>query len=183
VVTNSLFCAILAVISFVALKLNCNRKRLNMTKPINAFEIESEADNPFPKVFHEKMGASAFRGLSDQFHLNAFGVNLEVVQPGGSSGLKHWHTESEEFVYVVSGKLTLLYGEESYELSSGDCIGFKANEGIGHRLVNRTDSESVFIVVGARPENDKAIYDEDDFQWVIKENGNWVASRKSGEPY
>jgi len=31
-------------------------------------------------------------------------------------------------------------------------------------MENHTDGESVFIVVGLRPENDKAIYDEDDFQ-------------------
>jgi len=154
-----------------------------MSKPINALEISGETDNPFPTLFHEKMGTSIFRGLSDQFQLNSFGVNMEVVQPGGSSGLKHWHTESEEFVYILSGRLKLHYGEESYQLKSGDCIGFKAAEGIGHRLVNETDEEASFLVVGSRMENDKAVYDEDDFQWVVKDNGDWVASRKNGEPY
>ncbi|WP_196161513.1 cupin domain-containing protein [Reinekea sp. G2M2-21] len=154
-----------------------------MTEPINALEIKCESDNPFPEIFHNKMGASIFRGLSDHFQLNSFGVNMEVVQPGGSSGLKHWHTESEEFVFVLSGNLVLHYGEETFQLSSGDCIGFKAAEGIGHRLVNKTDREASFLVVGSRPDGDKAVYDEDDFQWVVKDNGDWVASRKTGEPY
>jgi uncharacterized cupin superfamily protein len=154
-----------------------------MSKPMSAIEVEGETENPFPEVFHEKMGVSFFRSLSDQFQLSAFGVNMEVVQPGGSSGLAHWHTESEEFVYVLSGTLTLQYGENSYEMSTGDCIGFKANEGLGHRLINKTEKETSFLVVGSRSSNDKAIYDEDDFQWAVKENGDWVALRKSGEPY
>lgn len=97
--------------------------------------------------------------------------------------MKHWHTESEEFVYVLSGTLTLQYGDNSYEMSTGECIGFKANEGLGHRLINKTKKESSFLVVGSRSSNDEAIYDEDDFQWAVKENGDWVALRKSGEPY
>ncbi|WLD59636.1 cupin domain-containing protein [Salinispirillum sp. LH 10-3-1] len=155
----------------------------HMTKPIKAIKIAGETDNPFPEEFHKKMGRSVCRGLSDQFGLTGFGVNLETILPGGSSGLKHWHTESEEFVYVLSGKLVLLYGDESFELTAGDCMGFKANEGQGHRLVNRTEYVASFIVVGSRSDTDKAVYDEDDFQWVVKENGDWVGSRKNGEPY
>jgi len=54
---------------------------------------------------------------------------------------------------------------------------------LGHRLINKTEKEASFLVVGSRSSNDKAIYDEDDFQWAVKENGDWVALRKSGEPY
>jgi len=66
-----------------------------MSKEINALEINGEIENPFPEIFHKKMGSSIVRGLSDHFQLNWFGVNMEFVQQGGSSGLKHWHTESE----------------------------------------------------------------------------------------
>lgn len=129
------------------------------------------------------MGPSEWRGLGDAFDLTAIGCNLEVIKPGGSSGLKHWHTDSEEFVYVLSGRLILQYGADTFELSQGMCIGFKANEGLGHRLLNRTDADASFIVVGTRTAADKAVYDEDDFKWLVEEDGAWIAARKNGEPY
>lgn len=154
-----------------------------MNKPINAFEVVSSTDNPFPKVFHEKMGDSEWRGLSDNFGLSQFGTNIEVIRPSGSSGLKHRHTKSEEFIYILSGELILEYGDEIYPMSAGMCIGFKANEALGHRLINRSNENAKFLVVGSRIEGDKVDYVEDDMQWIVKENGDWVAAKKTGELY
>lgn len=154
-----------------------------MNKPVHSNAIEGSTDNPFPECFHEKMGQSVWRGLSDQFGLESMGVNLEVIKPGGTSGLKHWHTGSEEFVYVLSGQLTLFYGDDQYLLEPGMCIGFKAGEEKGHRLVNETDSDASFIVAGTRPPADRAVYDEDDFQWRVEDNGEWKAARKDGTLY
>jgi uncharacterized cupin superfamily protein len=38
----------------------------------------------------------------------------------------------------------LYYGDVIYQLKSGDCIGFKPAEVIGHRLENETDEEASF---------------------------------------
>jgi uncharacterized cupin superfamily protein len=154
-----------------------------MSKPIIAKNLKGCSDNPFPQVFHSKMGDSVWRGLSDEFKLSHFGVNMEVILPGGSSGLKHWHTHSEEFVYVLSGELVLVYGDEEHTLIAGSCMGFKANEGIGHRIVNRSNTDASFLVVGSRHEADKAHYDEDDMQWLVKEDGEWLAAKKDGQTY
>lgn len=150
---------------------------------MNALDVESSTANPFPEVFHEKMGESEWRGLSDTFGLSQFGANLETIKPGGSSGLKHWHTKSEEFVYVISGELLLEYGDANHILTAGMCMGFKSNDGLGHRLINRTNASATFIIVGSRVEGDKAEYVEDDIQWLVKDNGEWVAATKSGKLY
>lgn len=151
-----------------------------MSKPTLALDIPSSTDNPFPDEFHNKMGQSEWRGLSDSFDLTQFGVNMEIIKPGGSSGLSHWHTDAEEFVYVLSGALTLEYGADSYVMTSGDCMGFKANEGKGHRLVNHTDSDAAFIVVGSRLKSDTAVYDKDDFKWLVTDSGEWIPAYKDG---
>jgi uncharacterized cupin superfamily protein len=152
-------------------------------KSMDAMSLTAQTDNPFPDVFHAKMGPAQVRALSDAFGLQGFGVNLEVVVPGASSGLRHWHTRSEEFVYVLSGELTLHYGEQVETMTAGACVGFKANEGLGHRLVNHTDKPAMFMVVGSRVDGDQPVYDEDDFQWNIDANGQWVAAHKDGTPY
>lgn len=154
-----------------------------MTKPVYATELPATTDNPFPKAFHQQMGQAAVRALGDHFGLCDFGVNLEVLKPEGSSGLSHWHTKSQEFVYVLNGELTLYYGDEIHQLSAGMCMGFQANENKGHRLVNHTDSEASFMVIGSRVDGDNVSYDKDDFSWQVQANGDWLPAHKDGTLY
>ena len=91
--------------------------------------------------------------------------------------------ESQEFVYVLNGELTLYYGDEIHQLSAGMCMGFQANENKGHRLVNHTDSEASFMVIGSRVDGDNVSYDKDDFSWQVQANGDWLPAHKDGTLY
>jgi len=153
------------------------------TDPLKAESVVASSDNPFPECFHEKMGESEVRGLSDHFGLTQFGFNLEVIKPNGSSGLTHWHTESDEFVYVIEGELELQIGSKITTLTVGQCVGFKGGNKVGHRLINRTNSDAKFLVVGSRIDGDKAVYTDDDFQWLVEADGTWVPANKMGEAY
>ncbi|MCZ6501006.1 MAG: cupin domain-containing protein [Gammaproteobacteria bacterium] len=154
-----------------------------MNQPIHSLELPTETENSFPEPFKTMLGKSEWRGLSDYFGLSQFGVNLEVLSPNAQSALRHWHTESDEFVFVLEGELTLITNEAEKVLGSGMCAGFKANVENGHHLVNKSDRSAAFIVVGSRIQGDKVHYPDDDFQWLVDESGEWKAAGKDGSLY
>ena len=67
-------------------------------------------------------------------------------------------------------------------LSPGMCAGFKAGTGNGHRLVNETSQEVVYLEVGDRSPGDEGQYPDDDIKAVLMD-GKWSFQRKDGTPY
>jgi uncharacterized cupin superfamily protein len=128
------------------------------------------------------MGQASWRALADHFGITQFGFNLETLQPGAQSSVRHWHTLSDEFIYVVQGELVLRTNDGEFVLSPGMCVGFKAGDRNAHHLVNRSALEARFIVVGARVPGDTAFYPDDDLAWFRTEIGR-VAVHKDGTPY
>jgi transcriptional regulator with XRE-family HTH domain len=71
---------------------------------------------------------SASRSDLDFFSLaaNKSGRHMEPflidIHPGSAEGVKPSTHEGEEFVYVLSGEIEVLYGKDLYRLKTGDCI-------------------------------------------------------------
>ena len=79
-----------------------------------------------------------------------FGVNHLVLAPGAYSSLRHWHEKEDEFVYVLSGEVTLIDDHGEHLLKAGDHVGFPAGEDNAHHLANRSDAPAALLVVGSR---------------------------------
>lgn len=123
------------------------------------------------------------RKLGDVFGLSNFGINLTYLDPGAISALYHYHALQDEFVFVIEGTPTLIFGDQEYELSPGDCMGFKAGTGIGHQLVNRSNRPVAYIEVGDRTSGELSEFPNDDIVAKLSTEGSWVFLHKSGEPY
>jgi hypothetical protein len=91
-------------------------------KPLVAKEILSESGSPYPEPFASLATSSAFRQLGDQFGLTQLGVNLITLNPGAQSGLRHWHSLEDEFIYVLEGELTLCVSNGEFRLAGGMCV-------------------------------------------------------------
>ena len=83
----------------------------------------------------------------------------------------------------ASEELTLITDEGATTVKPGMCAGFKAGVENAHHLINRSQEEATFLVVGSRVRGDKAHYPDDDFQWLVEEDGSWHAARKDGTRY
>ena len=95
--------------------------------------------------------------LSDIVGLNAFGLHLVRVEPSDETTQHHYHEESDEFIYVLSGELSLRYGDKTYPLSAGDFVGFPAH-GAAHSMINDSDMDAVYLMGGSRPPIDICNY-------------------------
>lgn len=150
--------------------------------PIAAEAVPLESGSTYPEPFNSRIDGSSWRALGDQFGVTQFGFNLEVLGPGGQSSIRHWHTLSDEFIYMLQGDLILRVNEGEFALAPGMCVGFKAGDRNAHHLVNRGTTAATFIVVGSRVAGDNTFYPDDDLAWLRTESGR-VAARKNGQPY
>jgi len=52
-------------------------------------------------------------------HMEPFLID---IHPGSAQGVKPSTHEGEEFIYVLSGEVEVVYGKDMYRLKTGDCI-------------------------------------------------------------
>ena len=91
----------------------------------------------YPKPLDVGFEGRLKRALTGRLGLTQFGVNLTTLEPGAMSSHRHWHAEEDEFVYVVSGELTLVTNDGAQLLKAGMVAGFPAGKADGHRFENR----------------------------------------------
>jgi len=97
--------------------------------------------------------------LSDIVGLTKVGLHLVRVEAGDETTTHHYHEESDEFIYVLSGELSLRYGDEQYQLSAGDFVGFPAH-GAAHSMRNDSETDATYLMGGSRPPIDITLYPE-----------------------
>lgn len=100
--------------------------------------------------------------FSDSGGLTQFGAFEEILPPGSSSSIKHWHAGEDEMVYILQGEVTLLEGDDCVVMRPGDAATFKAGEPIGHCLQNRSETDVRYLVVGTRSAGDVVTYPDHD---------------------
>lgn len=148
---------------------------------ILASDVQARTGTIYPPPYAAAMAGRAKRSLGDIFGLALFGVNLTELAPGAASSERHWHEREDEFVFVISGEVTLIDDDGEHLLTSGMCAGFKAGVANGHKLVNRSTTAAIILEVGARSEGDRVHYPEADMA-AVKENGKYRLTRKDGTP-
>lgn len=154
------------------------------TKPpaLDPADVPAATGSNYPEPFKSRVSTRRKQKLGDALGLKSFGVNLTTIPPGGRSALRHWHSREDEFIYIVSGELTLVTGDGEQRLGPGTCAGFPAGRPDGHCLVNRTSRDAVYLEVGDRKPDDAVTYPDDDIAGQATPQGRRF-TRKDGTPY
>lgn len=151
-----------------------------MAKRIDPAAAQALIGTTYPPPYDEPCRARQRTRLGDAAGLTQFGVNLLRLPPGAWSAQRHWHVGEDEFIYVVSGEVVLVTDAGDEVLRPGDCAGFKAGDGNGHCLQNRTNADATVLEVGTRVSGgDTAHYPECDM--VAVPGGSFT--RRDGTPY
>jgi uncharacterized cupin superfamily protein len=152
--------------------------------PIRADSVETlKGQTIYPEPFASLVAGRTKRKLGDLFGLRNFGVNLTTLDPGCASALAHTHKLQDEFVFILEGRPTIVVGESEYELSPGDCMGFKAGTGTAHQIINRTDHAVSYIEIGDRTPGDEVAYPNDDIAVALDTGSSWIVTRKDGSSF
>lgn len=134
--------------------------------PVTAADAPKRVGSTYPEPLARRVAGREKQALGDLFGLTQFGVNLVTLQPGAESALRHWHSQEDEFVYMLAGQLTLITDAGETALAAGQCVGFKGGIRNAHHLVNRGELPGSFLVVGSRIAGDNGFYPDDDLLWV-----------------
>ena len=159
-----------------------------MTKPTPVAVVASDAPlrakaSNYPEPFASRMQGREKRPLGNLFGLANFGVNLTRLRPGAISALRHAHSRQDEFVYILDGEPSLITDSGETRLRPGMCAGFRGGSGDAHHLVNRTQTDVLYLEIGDRSAGDGVSYPDDDIQAILAPDGKWRFAHKDGGPY
>ena len=135
----------------------------------------------YPAPFDGWMTGRRTQMLGRAGGLTQFGVNITILDPGARSSLRHWHLNEDEFLMVLQGELTLVTDSGEHLMRPGDCAAFPAGVAEGHTMVNRSDTEGRFLVVGSRAPHEVCTYTDVDLKVETKE-GKARFTRRDGSP-
>ena len=155
---------------------------MTATPAVVAAEVAARLGSRYPAPFDAACAARRKQALGDAFGLRDFGVNLVTLPPGAWSSQRHWHSEEDEFVYVLAGEPVLVTDAGRTPLEPGMCAGFAAGSRDGHHLRNETDAPVLYLEVGSRRAGDDVEYPDIDMRVRRRASGGGYA-RKDGTPY
>ena len=96
---------------------------------IDPRDVPAQRGSNYPEPFASRVSGRVRRRVGDALGLKSFGVNLTLIEPGGQSALRHWHTRQDEFIYVLEGELVLVTDGGEQVLTRGMAAGFPAGSG------------------------------------------------------
>lgn len=131
-------------------------------QPFDPWSLTGRKGTAYPAQFATEIREREKRALGNVAGLSRFGVNLTRLPPGEISAQRHWHSQQDEFVYLLSGELVLETDEGTTLMRAGQCIGFPAGRANGHRFVNRSSQDAVYLEVGDRTPDDAVTYPDID---------------------
>lgn len=113
-----------------------------------------DAVSSYPAPYNLGSGNLSYQSLGDAGGLTQFGAHLETLHPGGQSSQMHWEEHEDEFLYMLSGQLTVVEDGIETVIGPGDACCWKAGLPVAHCLKNHTDAPAVYLIVGSRnPQN------------------------------
>ncbi len=154
-----------------------------MGKRIDVATVAAVIGTLYPPPFDEPCRNRERRRLGDAAGLTQFGVNLLRLPPGSWSSQRHWHSHEDEFVYVLSGEVTLVTDAGTELLRAGDAAGFPGGVADGHSLQNRSAADAVVLEVGTRNATEDATTYPGIDMLSPAANKPAMFTRRDGTPY
>ena len=146
--------------------------------------VTAHVSSGYPEPYRSRVLPRKKLRLGDALGLTKVGVNLTTLAPGKESGMRHWHTHEDEFVYVLEGEVVLRTASGEQLLTPGMCAGFRAGSPDGHQLINRSARAAVYLEISNRATAEDTVYYSDpdvDMVWnATAARGRFT--RRDGSP-
>jgi len=149
---------------------------------IDIASIKVDTHSGYPEPFRRVIVGRERQRLGNAIGLDQFGVNLSRLKPGAQSSQRHWHSNEDEFVYILKGEVVLHEDGGETVLRAGDAAGWKAGVADGHCLINRSAEDVVFLEIGTRSKHERVDYPDIDLK-VVRDDQGMRYTHKSGKPY
>jgi uncharacterized cupin superfamily protein len=145
---------------------------------IDLDSIEQRNRTGYPPPFDKDVAGRWVRRLSPATGLTDFGASHVVLKPGAWSSQRHWHDGEDEFLVMIAGDAVLVEDEGRTVLRAGDCAAFPKGTRNGHHLINESDADCTFVVIGGGTNTGGGYSDID---MLFTPEGTYT--HKDGTPY
>jgi uncharacterized cupin superfamily protein len=115
---------------------------------INLDALEPVNRTGYPSPFDKAVAGRWYRRLAPAAGLTDFGASHVTLKPGAWSSQRHWHDGEDEFLVMLEGEAVLVEDDGRTLLQPGDCAAWPKGSTNGHHLVNESDADCVFVVIG-----------------------------------
>jgi uncharacterized cupin superfamily protein len=132
----------------------------------------------YPSPFDKDVQGRWFRRLAPSSGLTDFGASHVTLKPGAWSSQRHWHDGEDEFLVMIEGEAVLVEDDGRTLLKAGDCAAWPKGSTNGHHLINESDRDCLFVVVGGGTHKGGGYSDID---LMFTADGKYV--HKDGSPY
>ncbi|MFK7861786.1 MAG: cupin domain-containing protein [Granulosicoccus sp.] len=151
---------------------------------LDVSKVKVRTGSGYPAPFDEPCVARKSERLSDAGGLTQFGVHRVVLSPGAWSSQRHWHTHEDELVYILAGRPILVDDSGETQLEPGDVTTHIAGDPNGHHMINRTEEDVLYLIVGTRaPKEDTGHYPDIDLRIPANGTAHRQFTNKQGKPY
>ena len=103
----------------------------------------------YPAEHARAVAGRWYRRLAPEAGLSHFGASHVVLKPGAWSSQRHWHKGEDELLVMLTGEAVLVEDHARTVLRPGEVAAFAAGVANGHHLVNESQHDCCFLVVGA----------------------------------
>ena len=99
------------------------------------------------------------------------------ISPGNQSWPYHYHDQSEEIFYIISGQGKLRTYDGEKDIEAGDMVCFPTGEKGGHSILNTSKSESlIYVDLGVKAVKTDIVTMPDDGTYeLIGNHFDWTA--------
>jgi uncharacterized cupin superfamily protein len=125
---------------------------------------------------------------SDAGAITQYGAYVQTLQPGARSSNRHWHEQEDEFLYVLSGEVTVTENDGAEILRPGDAACWPAGVPNAHHVSNHADVPCSYLIVGTRvthdvchyPDHGLTLFTEGETWRMVDADGQVVRSGRVG---
>ena len=149
---------------------------------IDPDKVPEDRGTNYPEPFRHLVGGRIKKRLGNSAGLTNFGVNLVKLEPGSWSSIRHWHSQQDEFIYIIQGEVTLVTNAGKQVLQPGNMAGFPAGEANGHHLINHSNGVVIYLEIGDHASTDQVTYPDADLLAKNSPDG-WIFTGKDGSSF
>lgn len=90
--------------------------------------------------------------------LTQMAANITTLAPGQRSSERHWHANEDEMLVMLEGEAVVVENDGEHVIGPGDVCLWPAGVPNAHRVLNRSDRDVRYLVVGSDPSVDLVFY-------------------------
>jgi uncharacterized cupin superfamily protein len=126
-------------------------------RPVNLYGVELQRDDDDPPGYE-----AGYLRLGPLMGSVDLGATIYELEPRNSNCPYHYEYGNEEWLLVLSGRVTVRHPDGETELGAGDLASFLEGPRGAHKLTNKGSEAVRFVMISTKVGPDMSVYPDSD---------------------